>query len=71
MHGTPEASMLFQGEARDNFSQKGYEELKTVRCLYYHPGKDSLRAGHGDDFVVESHDGEMGEFGELVADMFK
>ncbi|CAK0815117.1 unnamed protein product [Prorocentrum cordatum] len=71
MYGTPEASMLFQGEVRDNFRQNGYEELKTVCCLYYHPGKDSLCAGHGDDFVVEAYDEELDEFDKLMASRFK
>ncbi|CAK0804301.1 unnamed protein product, partial [Prorocentrum cordatum] len=71
MSGTPEASMLFQGEVRGNFKHHGCEELMTVCCLYYHPEKDSLCAGRGCDFVVEAYDEELDEFDELMASRFK
>ena len=60
--GSPEASTLFQGEVRDNFSKHGYEELQAVCCIFYRAEIDSLRAGHGDDFVVEAFDEELDKF---------
>ncbi|CAK0809183.1 unnamed protein product, partial [Prorocentrum cordatum] len=71
MSGTPEASMLFQGEVRGNFNHHGYGELNTACCLYYHPDMHSLCAGHGDVFAMEAYDEELGEFDELVASRFK
>eukprot|EP00959_Pyramimonas_sp_CCMP1952_P429819 9001724-Pyramimonas_sp.AAC.1 len=71
MYVTREASMLFQGEVRDIFKHHGYEELTTVCCLYYHPGKDVPCVGHGGDFLVEAHDEELDEFDGLVASRLK
>eukprot|EP00959_Pyramimonas_sp_CCMP1952_P423934 8880055-Pyramimonas_sp.AAC.1 len=57
---SPRTATGGQGEVRDNFSHNGYQELKTAWYLHYHPGIDSLYAGHVDDFAVDARDDGLG-----------